>query len=300
MPVFPLKILFPVIVLFLLLKPVIAESQTSQSQDSSLDVPAEQNPASEKLPGLFTGLWRNTWHSFAGWDLALHTAGIASTYLIMESDLDYYVHSLFHDNSQLEPGFWPMALIGGIGPVVLPASVWVSGKFKNSSELKTAGWALAQSGMLSLSYVTLLKALTGRPYPDWAHHEDMRALSREWRFGFLRGGVFWGWPSGHAITTTSLVSTLTHYYPEKWWLKITGYTYVMYTLVGVCVVHKSSMHWFSDGVAGTLMGYAIGSTVGKNFRKAYNSSITDKSAANIQIIPILAPGYSGAKVVLNF
>jgi len=44
------------------------------------------------------------------------------------------------------------------------------------------------------------------------------------------------------------------------------------------------MHWFSDAVAATFMAYAIGYTVGKNMREAYNGTTLNKNYS-INVLP---------------
>ena len=107
----------------------------------------------------------------------------------------------------------------------------------------------------------------------------------------MRGGIFWGWPSGHTSTTMAVVSALTNYYPDKTWLKVAGYSLVAYTIFAVSAVNRGGMHWFSDAIAASFMSYAIGSTVGKYYRNMYspnNKSGTNSSAryANPPLNPI--------------
>jgi len=55
---------------------------------------------------------------------------------------------------------------------------------------------------------------------------------------------FWGWPSGHTSSTMAVVSALTSFYPHKTWLKVVGYSYVAYMMLGVSSVNRGGMHWF--------------------------------------------------------
>jgi hypothetical protein len=50
-------------------------------------------------------------------------------------------------------------------------------------------------------------------------------------------------------------------FPQKRWLGAAAILYVLYIGVGV----STTIHWFSDFVAGALIGTAIGRTVGKSF-----------------------------------
>jgi membrane-associated phospholipid phosphatase len=93
----------------------------------------------------------------------------------------------------------------------------------------------------------------------------------------------------------AVVSALTNYYPDKTWLKISGYSLVAYTIFGVSSVNRGGMHWFSDAVAATLMSYAIGSTVGKYYRNIYsgkNTPVTPSVKDSYQYINPLGMNFS--------
>jgi membrane-associated phospholipid phosphatase len=168
-------------------------------------------------------------------------------------------------------------------PFVVGGSLFAYGKLHKDDEAVGASYAVLQSSIIAFSYNTLLKAITGRPNPDWRHTEDMSDLSKTFRFGFLRGGVFWGWPSGHTSSTMAVVSALTSFYPDKTWLKVVGYSYVAYMVLGVSSVNRGGMHWFSDAVAASLMSYAIGSTVGKYYRSKFGIDNTAINYFNLAI-----------------
>jgi membrane-associated phospholipid phosphatase len=63
-----------------------------------------------------------------------------------------------------------------------------------------------------------------------------------------------------------MMSALMAYYPSSRWLRIGGYAAIAYSVAGVSAFGGGRMHWLSDGVAGALMGYAIGWTVGRQLR----------------------------------
>jgi len=69
---------------------------------------------------------------------------------------------------------------------------------------------------------------------------------------------------------------------------------------GVIAHDRSQMHWFSDLVAGGLMGYAIGSTVGSNFREAFEKSGNRKEEAIWNITPVITSKYKGVLFSMNF
>ena len=65
------------------------------------------------------------------------------------------------------------------------------------------------------------------------------------------------------------------------------------------------MHWLSEVIAGGLMGYAIGSTVGKNFfkyRDIGNQNIfkNGENTSSVKWLPIINHEYNGLIVCINF
>lgn len=221
---------------------------------------------------LFGNIGNNIVNSFRGDNLYLHLAGIASTFIIVTTDIDYKVHKFFYDHEGFGKAARPIIYAGMFIPFVTGGSLYAYGKFSKDDRAVAASFAVLQSSLVTFLYNSLLKAITGRPNPDWQHHSDMKALSKTFRFGFMRGGIFWGWPSGHTSSTMAVVSALTNFYPEKTWLKIAGYSLVAYMMYGVSSLHRGGMHWFSDAVAAALMSYAVGSTIGKYYRSKFEPS----------------------------
>jgi membrane-associated phospholipid phosphatase len=195
-------------------------------------------------------------------------------------------HSVVATGSMLTP------LTGGV--------CYLSGAAASNPELKGLGSALLQAQVLTSLTIGVLKGFTGRPHPDPNSGADMRKLSRSFRFGFLRGGLFWGWPSGHTASTTALVSTLTAFYPEETWLKIGGAALMGYTIVGVSAVGGGRMHWFSDAVAAAFMTYAIGHTVGDYYHRQVFHQGTSMRLSKVRISAESLPAFPIVRIVYAF
>ncbi len=219
---------------------------------------------------LFGNFGNNILDSFRGDKIYLHLTAIAATTLLVSGGVDYSVEHYF--NQHPEYGSWahPVVSTGEFLPFIAGGSLFAYAKLRNDNEALGASFAVLQASLIEFLYNSTLKAVTGRSNPDWRHVSNMDSLSRSFRFGFLRGGVFWGWPSGHTASTMAVVSALTSYYPDKTWLKVAGFGLVAYTMFGVSANNRGGMHWFSDAIAGALMSYAVGSTVGKYYRSVYS------------------------------
>ncbi|MGE5400073.1 MAG: phosphatase PAP2 family protein [Ignavibacteriales bacterium] len=228
---------------------------------------------------IYSGMGDNILNSFRGDKLYLHLAAVASTALLSAGSGDYYVHKYFNEHEQYGVYARPVIRAAMYFPFVIGGSLYAFGKMNRDNEAVGASFAVLQSTVLAFAYNSLLKAVTGRAHPDWRNSDDMEGMSKTFRFGFGRGGIFWGWPSGHTSSTMAVVAALTSFYPDKTWLKYAGYGYVAYMVFAVSSLNRGGMHWFSDAVAASLMSYAIGSTVGKYYRSRFGNK---SSAGEVQ------------------
>lgn len=236
---------------------------------------------------IYSGLGDNIVNSFEGNNLYLHLAGIASTALLASTSSDYYVFKYFNEHPAYGDAARPVIHFAQYFPFAIGGALYAHGKLNKDEEAVAASFAVLQSTVLAFAYNSLLKAITGRPHPNWREESDMESLSKTFRFGFWRGGIFWGWPSGHTSSTMAVVSALTSFYPDKTWLKIAGYGYAAYMIFSVSSLNRGGMHWFSDAVAAAFMSYAIGSTVGKFYRSQFEKKTPAGGGVNpsMQVFP---------------
>lgn len=259
--------------------------------------------AEERAPRPWTGLGRNAADSFLGWNSLFHLGAFGVTAVLSPAGVDYEVHRYFFQHDGHSAAGIPGAVLGAVGPLVTIGGLWLAGRRCDDEETLGAAWAVLQASALTLGTVTVLKLVTGRPPPQEdlvpSVAEDVPALSRTFRFGFNRGGIFWGWPSGHTAATMAVASTLAHYYPDSLTLKIVGYGAVVYMAYAVSVTDGGQMHWFSDAAAAALIAYPIGATVGSDFRRRLDGEPAAPPAA-WRIVPTVGPGYVGAGAAGRF
>jgi PAP2 superfamily len=240
-----------------------------------------------------TELGGNVANGFTGWNAALHLTGLAVTPAIIYSGGDTEVHNTLARHQQLEPYSTPGVYIGYALPLAATGGFLAYGLTQDAPREVGAASAVVQAAGIALVYQSTLKAFTGRPPPDPIVYGDNTA-SRTFRFGLLRGGVHYGWPSGHMMTSTAIVTSLFPLYPDSWGLKLGGGTFLLYMMGSVAMHESSSMHWTSDIVAGTLMGYAIGQGVGAGF--AEHLGISKGSEAAFVVTPMAVEGTTGLSV----
>ena len=213
-----------------------------------------------------------------------------TTWLLIESGVDADVQAWAAGHGEtLSIAASAPALIGGfVVPVAVP--IWMMRS--DASRTRDGGMAAAQAILLSFAATNLLKAVTGRLAPDADIPRDPKVppgvdrRSRHFRFGFLRGGVFHGWPSGHTMTNMALAASLSSYYGDSGLVRYCGYGWAAYVMAAATIGDQGGVHWLSDVVAGGLMGWAIGRAVGEGFARG-------------SLQPVAAPGRLGLQLTLN-
>ena len=207
-------------------------------------------------------LSRNLLDCFKGRRIIWHIIAIILTFILVTSGFDglYFASTR---NPILRLCMFPAVVIGGLLPIALPLLLLAIGTMSRSARLTLAGWAVGQAELIGAVVAAAYKAITGRAHPS---HEVGADLSHISHFGFLRGGVFWGWPSSHTTIAFAMAATIFVLLPKQKWVGYVAIAYAFYVGVGVSM----TIHWFSDFAAGAIIGTAIGTVVGKNYlrRKA--------------------------------
>jgi membrane-associated phospholipid phosphatase len=260
---------------------------------------ADEDPSDVSLLRLnpFSDILENTAHAFTGWNLALQLAGVASAPIIITSGADTDVHNYVVEHHRLGVVSTPAVYGGYVAPFVIGGSLLAWGVAKHSRRALAASSAVLQAGLLMLVYQSVLKSVTGRPHPEPVRYDDDSA-SRTFRFGFMRGGLHYGWPSGHLMISTSIFASLVRVYPDNLWLKLGGSALLGYVLYAVATHESNSMHWLSDMVSGTLMGLAIGNAVGVGFAKRASPGSSERHA--FAVAPMLSGQARGLSLWMRF
>ncbi|MGE5299437.1 MAG: phosphatase PAP2 family protein [Acidobacteriota bacterium] len=214
----------------------------------------------------FYMLPRNIIRSFRGRNLLWHILAIGATVLIVSSDLDWMY---FEATRPLAGYLFPAVILGWLVPVVFPVVSYIAGAVRKDRRAICSAYATAQAAVIGLLVSSFYKAFTGRPGPG--HSAGMLIdTSRAFHFGFLQRGVFFGWPSSHTTVAFAMAAAIWMLYPGKKCDAMRGAAllYALYVGVGVSM----TIHWFSDFIAGAIIGTAIGMTVGDAFKRLLLSS----------------------------
>jgi membrane-associated phospholipid phosphatase len=207
---------------------------------------------------------RNLIGCFTGRKIVWHIIAVILTFILVMSGVDWRYFLATH-NPAFRSWMFPAVRIGGLLPLALPLILFAVGIIARNAKTTLAGWAVGQAALLGLFVSSVYKAVTGRIHPAHTVGTD---ISHVFQFGWLRGGVFWGWPSSHATIAFAMAVTVFTLCPKQRWLGFVAILYAFYVGMGVSM----TIHWFSDFVAGAIIGSVIGAVVGKCFYSGPSAS----------------------------
>jgi membrane-associated phospholipid phosphatase len=201
---------------------------------------------------------RNVIGCFKGRLILWHVLAIVLTVILVTSNFDWHYFT-WTRSPQIRSLAFPAVHFGSELPIVLPVILIVIGISGRDSRYIRFAAALAQAAIIGSLISSTYKAFTGRVHPSM--REIGPDISHVFRFGFLRGGAFWGWPSSHTTIAFSMALAVFMLTPKQRWVGCVAIAYALYVGLGVSV----TIHWFSDFVAGAIIGSLIGVVVGRSF-----------------------------------
>jgi membrane-associated phospholipid phosphatase len=214
------------------------------------------------LRTFFKSLIKNIIDCFRGYNILWHLLAIALTYIIVTSGFDWWyfesTRNMFLQKITLVP-----AIIGFFVPIIVPIVIYIIGKNKKDIRRKIIALGVAQAEIIAYLISIVYKTFTGRTQPEFFTHNSLADISREFHFGFLQHGVFWGWPSSHTMVAFAMSFALIMLYPKNKKILYISIIYAFFIGIGVSI----SIHWFSDFLAGAILGTLVGIIVGKDFLK---------------------------------
>ncbi len=219
------------------------------------------------MPELLYKLPRNIITIFSGRNLWWHALAIILTIAIVMSggDWTYYRLTRAEIFSRLA---LPAIMLGTFLPVLVTLTILIVGEIRKNRRLITTAWALGQAALLGYVISCCYKAFTGRIPPPFhgfrmsaANEGSLVDSSHGFQFGFLKGGIFWGWPSSHTTVSFAMSACLIMLYPKNKLIIFLAAAYALYIGMGVSV----TIHWLSEFVAGAIIGGLIGTVVGRSY-----------------------------------
>lgn len=210
---------------------------------------------------LFYKFWTNIVDIFKKY-WAYHLLAVVSTYIIVVTNLDW-IYFEFWKESTLYYISFSAAAVGGLFPILVPIVSLIYARVRKNISLINTSFALGQSVILGAFISSFYKMFTGRAHPDLINALTNSDITHIFKFGILRGGIFWGWPSSHTAIAFAMAVTLFILYSKNKTIKTLAIIYAFYIGIGVSM----TIHWFSDFLAGAIIGTIIGIVVGKAFKE---------------------------------
>lgn len=225
------------------------------------------------MPALFHRLPQNVLAAFRGRNVYWHALAIILTVIIVQSGLDWSYY-LATRNELFARLARPAIIIGGLLPIFGTLLLLMIALVGKNRPLITTAWALGQAALLGYAISCVYKAFTGRLPPPFkgfhmsaASEGSLIDSSHGFQLGFLKGGIFWGWPSSHTTVAFAMTACLITLHPGHRRLAYAALAYAFYVGLGISV----SIHWLSEFVAGAIIGSLIGHVVGKSFKPEFGS-----------------------------
>lgn len=215
------------------------------------------------MRGFFHDFLKNIKKIFWGSNALWHFSAIALTYVLISTGFDWFYFQATR-SAFLQLFFWPGVPAGALLPLLGILIFFAWSAIRKNTKLVETSFALGQAALFGLLTSDFYKFFTGRPGPpDIMGNAVISDTSHIFRFGFLRGGIFFGWPSSHTTVAFAMAVTLIILYRKNKLVQYISIFYAFYIGVGVSI----TIHWFSDFAAGVIIGSVIGTVVGRSFRK---------------------------------
>ena len=224
-----------------------------------------------------------------GWPLGFHMLGGALTYKFSMENNDLMVARFAARQDQFAYGiaFTPGMMMGTFFPILVPGYMYF---ISDNRTLNNTGAVAVQATAVAFLYNNILKTISAREHPDAELNSGER--SRDFKWGFFRRGVFYGWPSGHSMTNAAMAMSIASYNRDKPLVVAGCALYAGYIATSMVLGAKGEAHWFSDAVAGTLMGASIGWYIGSVF---YKDKVGEKQTPpKVTIAPLFYGDTKGA------
>jgi membrane-associated phospholipid phosphatase len=220
----------------------------------------EQQESNMSYRVFFRTIPENVGALFKGKNLLFHLLALVTTFIFVVSGFDWAYFKAVQQPA-LRVVLYSSAMLGGLLPILSPPILLLIGTLQRNDRLKTTAWMLAQAALIGLFLSFFYKALTGRLQPDLTNLTV--DISRDFAFGILRRGVFWGWPSSHTTVAFSVGVAIFTLYRKQKYIAYSALVYAIYIGFGVSI----GIHWFSEFSAGAIFGSIVGAVVGKSFLK---------------------------------
>lgn len=213
------------------------------------------------LKAFFSGILQGIIRSFAGKNILWHVLAAGITYILVVSGFDWQYRVITRGNWANVLGLFA-GLTGFLVPIILPLGIFLFGTIKHQVKWQSFAMKLFQVVVITVIIIASYKAITGRDHPGRARTFSNTVIeavdnSHNFKFGFWRESIFYGWPSSHTGVAFAMSSLTALQFKSQKWVGIGAFFYACIIGLGASV----SFHWLSDVIAGVIIGSLIGYVV---------------------------------------
>lgn len=191
-----------------------------------------------------------------------HIVAVVATAIIVLTGFDWWFFR--HTRSEV---FVPLIRLGGLGgmlvPILLPIALYILARDKKDEYLLRVAVAVTQAAAVAWIIVAVYKAFTGRIQPKALFAADTMSASSGFLFGFWEHGIFWGWPSHHTVVAVAMATVLFLAFRSPL-VRLGAIAWAVIVATAAAV----GFHWFSDAVAGAIVGVVTGFAIWKDVKKS--------------------------------
>ena len=221
------------------------------------------------------------WDSQDWKDIGWAAAAVVGTSIIADTAVRDFMRRQTPDNAFLNnvQNFgqtWAVGVVGGF---------YVAGLVTDNDKSIQVAEDLISASLISATINQTLKVTVNRYRP----RDDQGTVNLQGYQGLNNNSSF---PSGHTTEAFTLASVIASSYEDDPWV---GYgVYSVAGMVGIARMYLDA-HWASDVVTSAF----IGTWVGKGI-VSHNKSLHKSGKNNVAILPDVAPGYTGVRIVGQF
>ncbi len=157
----------------------------------------------------------------------------------------------------------------------IAGSFYLAGRLTHHAKARETGILGAEAVINGFIVGEALKAIAQRERP----------LEGNGKGRFFKGGS--SFPSGHSTSAWALATVIANEYHNKKAVQIGAYAFASLVSLSRFTGHN---HFFSDIVAGSMMGYTIGRFV---YRRHHDAAIASDKVRHLDIAPNFQPGRHG-------
>lgn len=194
---------------------------------------------------------------------AIGLVGVSITLFLVDEDLQDFFQDKRNNSSDKLADF--VRPYGDKLPNFLLGGIYVKGLVFKDQKAKDTAYLGFKSILFTQAVVLSLKYITGRERPNGNKGAYFFKM-----LDFSPSTNSLSFPSGHASTAFAFSSVIAHQYP-KWWVKI-----LVYSSAGLVAWSRvnDNVHFASDVLVGSAVGWYVGSTLTKfHQKKKTNSSL---------------------------